>query len=258
VTLRLVNSDDFLPTSLAKLQKTYTERRAKYGWPVFVEDTFCNFCGETGINPDNNTFCLCPVGMDLARSSARTEQWGTVVPHKFQGFTFASHPNTELASEVAHWVATDPVEHGTNLVIQGGTGQGKTGAAIAALRDLHFAGHIVRYANLPDLMDQFREENKVSPRAEVKAPAMPWLVDCDCLLLDDMGAERPNPFVTERLYVLINGRYVNGKPTIITTNHVGKKLDDYFGERIASRIEENHVEIVGRRQWPDLRRKGSK
>lgn len=255
MTLRLVASDgdSFLNTAYANLQKTYVERREKYGWEPFVE---CSWCGDTGINPDNNTYCLCLEGTSRARSAALHEQWATTIPYRFQGFTFDTHPNPELAAQVKAWVQGEPCATGTNLVIQGGTGQGKTGAAIAALRVLHFTGHIVRYANLPDLMDQFREENK--PGSDIKAPAMPWLIDCDVLCLDDMGAERPNPFVTERLYVLINGRYVHDKPTIITTNHVGKRLDDYFGDRIASRIEEKCVEVIGDKRWPDLRRKGNK
>ena len=38
------------------------------------------------------------------------------------------------------------------------------------------------------------------------------------LILDDIGSER-NPWTTERLLIIVEGRLVHGRPTIYTTNY---------------------------------------
>ena len=58
------------------------------------------------------------------------------------------------------------------------------------------------------------------------------------LILDDLGAEKPSDWVKEQLYVIINRRYENMLPTIITTNCTMNELKDRIGERTASRIIE--------------------
>lgn len=58
------------------------------------------------------------------------------------------------------------------------------------------------------------------------------------LFLDDLGAEKPTEFVAETIYLIINRRYNDMKPTIITSNFRLDGLADRVGDRIASRIGE--------------------
>lgn len=58
------------------------------------------------------------------------------------------------------------------------------------------------------------------------------------LILDDIGAERITDFVEEKLYYLINSRYINMLPTIFTSNFSITELAGRIGERSASRIVE--------------------
>jgi DNA replication protein DnaC len=58
------------------------------------------------------------------------------------------------------------------------------------------------------------------------------------LILDDIGAERVTDFVEEKLYYLINNRYINMLPTIFTSNFSITELAGRIGERSASRIVE--------------------
>ena len=62
------------------------------------------------------------------------------------------------------------------------------------------------------------------------------LLNCDLLILDDVGTEFSSPFYTSALYNIINGRMLDGKPTIISTNLNQKELADRYGEAVASRI----------------------
>ena len=196
----------------------------------------------------------------------RSEQWPNIVPRRFRDYTLAGHPNTRLANEVGSWMDAQPTLTGENLVIQGPVGTGKTGAAIGALREFHFAGWmgdkpevrrplICRYWYLPDLMDQLRSEEMRSVDSMRDKPTMSYLLDCDVLLLDDAGKERNTPYVEERMLVIINGRYSRKVPTILTTN-IGDGWEQYLGPAAASRINENarHVKATG----SDLRKRASK
>ena len=58
----------------------------------------------------------------------------------------------------------------------------------------------------------------------------------DLLLLDDLGAERANEWVRERIFVIVNHRYREELPTTFTSNTGPKDLAAQLGERTASRI----------------------
>jgi DNA replication protein DnaC len=218
------------------------ERIARFG---FRPDCQCTWCGDTGLNREEGAICFCPAGERKAEAVAREASWSHLVPTRFERYTLDGCPNTPLVAKVAEWLAGDPTVTGQNLVISGGVGRGKTGAAIGALRELHMAGKSVAYWSLPNLMDIFRLEERGTKLGKDftenrPAPVMEQITRIDCVLLDDLGQERVTDYVAERLYVLIDGRYVATKPTILTTNLSRQDLEAHIGERSASRIRENY------------------
>lgn len=58
------------------------------------------------------------------------------------------------------------------------------------------------------------------------------------LILDDLGAEKPTDWAIERLFEIIDHRYNELLPTVITTNLQPKLLKTVVGERIFDRIRE--------------------
>jgi DNA replication protein DnaC len=58
------------------------------------------------------------------------------------------------------------------------------------------------------------------------------------LILDDLGAEKASEWVAETLYILIDDRYGNMKPTVFTSNYSPSELAERLGDRIVSRIME--------------------
>ena len=256
MTVAMQKTDSTSLTQLiTKGRESDEQRIARFGWSPFVQ---CIWCGDTGIDPEFGTECHCVVGVAKNQQRIRREQWPTLVPKRFVDYTLTEHPNKRLAADVGAWLDSNPIRTGENLVIQGATGRGKTGAAIGALRELHFQGALVRYWSLPDLMDQLRAEEfgRGDTESAKSRPTMAWLTNCACLLLDDMGTERPTKYVEDRLYTLFDGRYVDKRPTVITTNYSKDKLREYWGERITSRIEES-VRYVGA-PGLDLRKTRSK
>lgn len=74
------------------------------------------------------------------------------------------------------------------------------------------------------------------------------LIDCDLLILDDLGTEFPSAYVNAALYNIVNARMLADKPTIISTNLSLKELEDRYSERFASRITGYYgkLEFLGR------------
>ena len=45
------------------------------------------------------------------------------------------------------------------------------------------------------------------------------MVDAEFLVLDELGAQKPSPWVNEILYLVMNSRYTRRLPTLFTTNY---------------------------------------
>ena len=80
------------------------------------------------------------------------------------------------------------------------------------------------------------------------APDDEPIFDCDLLIIDDLGTELTNSFVSSQLFLCINERIMRKKSTIISTN---LKLEDFsatYSERTFSRIASNYqmTKLVGK------------
>ena len=64
------------------------------------------------------------------------------------------------------------------------------------------------------------------------------LANAPVLILDDLGAEKASEWVAETMYILIDERYGNMKPTVFTSNYSPSELAERLGDRIVSRIME--------------------
>lgn len=81
------------------------------------------------------------------------------------------------------------------------------------------------------------------------------LADLELLILDDLGSERPTEWTAERLYALVNRRWLEERPTIVTSNLASGELQQAVGPRVYSRLVGNGSVGIGL-SGPDRRRKG--
>lgn len=106
----------------------------------------------------------------------------------------------------------------TGLLFIGIPGVGKTHLAAATLRAIVSAGMTTgRFLDftsfVSDLQSTFDPSNPESKRSLLDP-----VLNTGLLVLDDLGARQPTPFVNEILYLIVNTRYANQRPTIFTTN----------------------------------------
>jgi DNA replication protein DnaC len=128
--------------------------------------------------------------------------------------------------------AADFDEKSPSLLLRGATGTGKTHTSLAIAREVVERGFGVIYGPMQKLLHQLEKEH--FGRDDGNSEDM--MIDCDLLILDDLGAEFSTSFYNSCLYNLINSRMLDGKPTIISTNLDKNEILDRYGEQISSRI----------------------
>ncbi len=129
-----------------------------------------------------------------------------------------------------------------NLLFLGNTGVGKTFLANCIAKELLDRGYTVVYLTAFRLFE-ILEKNKFGKNEEAAYTAsnqFEYILDCDLLIIDDLGTELNNSFTTSQLYLIINERLLKQKSTIISTNLSLDNLNNNYGERINSRIISNY------------------
>jgi DNA replication protein DnaC len=126
-------------------------------------------------------------------------------------------------------------EDGRGLYLCGGVGVGKTHLAVAVLNELIKRKRVPSlFVTVPEFLDNLRGAYN-DPGRNIDE-WMDAVKNADFLVLDDLGAEKPNAWVRERLFVIVNHRYREVLPTVFTSNVGPKDLAEQLGERTASRI----------------------
>jgi DNA replication protein DnaC len=134
------------------------------------------------------------------------------------------------------------------LLLEGGYGCGKTHLAAAIANHAVSKGVPTLFITVPDLLDSLRfafndPETTFEQRfAEIRSAHL--------LVLDDFGTQNATPWAQEKIFQIMNFRYINKLTTVITTN----LMLDAFEGRVRSRLQDaefvRHLKISA----PDYRR----
>lgn len=129
---------------------------------------------------------------------------------------------------------------GTNLIIQGNgcVGTGKTHLACAIANELCANVIPVLFINAVEMFNNIRENWNNQEYKNVKA-----------LIIDDIGKEKPTEWACQNLYDIINFRYEELKPTIITIENNISDIQQYYnqintGNAIIDRLIQDFVLIT--------------
>lgn len=164
----------------------------------------------------------------------RRGDWQTTIPRRFWSARLTDL-QAPVGTELAQWADDD--DRG-NLVLLGAVGVGKTHAAIAACRPAFGRGSSLTFLPIGELLD------RLDWRRPDSATTMDDLCSVDLLVVDDLGTERSNEWTGERLYLVINRRWLDGRPTIVTANMTAEQLTDAVGERTYSRLAHGALALM--------------
>jgi DNA replication protein DnaC len=133
------------------------------------------------------------------------------------------------------------------LLFQGGYGSGKTHLAAAVANFAVSIGVPTLFITVPDLLDSLRFAYNSSETTFEKR--FEEIRQAQLLIMDDFGTQNATEWAQEKLFQIINYRYINRLPMVITTN----LLDQDIEERINSRLNDPELVTRVRILAPDFR-----
>ena len=134
------------------------------------------------------------------------------------------------------------------LLLQGGFGCGKTHLAAAIANFTVGIGAPTLFITVPDLLDALRfaydnPESTFEQRFEE-------IRNAPILIMDDFGTQNATAWAQEKLFQILNYRYINRLPVVVTTNLLLEQIEG----RIRSRLEDPELVTRVFIQAPDYRR----
>ena len=124
-----------------------------------------------------------------------------------------------------------------NLLLFGKPGLGKTFLSAGIARVVSEDGYSVVYDTASHIFARFEDVKFSSGNEEEASRATNRCLNCDLLIVDDLGTEMTTSFVQSALYELINSRLLTGKSTVINTNLEPEEIGRRYSPQILSRIE---------------------
>ena len=182
---------------------------------------------------------------------ARERLEAAAIPERYRDCNFSNFsdnsPALTHAKEIAReFVDTYPAVE-TGLLLVGPAGRGKTHLACAILSELATTkGVSALYADFSDLLLRIQTSFRPDADASKESVLTPY-ADAELLVLDELGASKPHPWVLDVLYNLLNTRYNRKRITIATSNFEDEadaasgereRLEDRIGYRLRSRLYE--------------------
>ena len=140
------------------------------------------------------------------------------------------------------------------LVLIGSSGCGKTHIAAAIANRCLELGTPALFVVMPDLLDHLRAAYR--PDADVTYDELFEQVrNAPVLILDDLGTQSATPWAEEKLFQIINERFNERLPTVITTNTPLKKLDTRLRSRLGDpSLSQPHADVIARVHELEARR----
>ncbi|MCC6616992.1 MAG: ATP-binding protein [Anaerolineae bacterium] len=161
------------------------------------------------------------------------------------GVTQDEHANLVRAGQIAYDYASQP--RGWLVFMSKYNASGKTHLAAAIANFRQEQGDEVVFVTTADLLDFLRMT--FGPGSTVSFDRrFQSIRNAGLLVLDDLGTESASAWAREKLFQIIDYRYVAKLPTVITTSKAAEEIDG----RIASRIADQRICTIIRITAPDF------
>ncbi len=123
-----------------------------------------------------------------------------------------------------------------SLFLNGDTGLGKTFISACIAREVANSGFSVVYDTAVNIINWFEREHFSRDDSDAEK-AVSRILNCDLLIVDDLGTELTTAFTQSALYTLINSRLISGRKSIISSNLTMLELRRRYTPQIVSRID---------------------
>lgn len=198
--------------------------------------------------------CVCR-GVDVAeKARARLYALSSLdrLSHlTFENFNVAGNPKSKHAItqierdnlEFARTLCQDFSERLEGWVLlEGSYGCGKTHLAAAIANAAVTRGVPTLFITVPDLLDSLRFAYN-SPETTFEA-RFEDIRSANLLVMDDFGTQNATGWGQEKLFQIINYRYINKLPTVVTTNLILDEIESRIRSRLQDEELVKHIRLV--------------
>jgi DNA replication protein DnaC len=239
--------------------------RAGFSESYLDDDYMCTHCSDTGYI--RNEICACLMELYKQEQKESLSNLFKLGGETFDSFDLSLYdeipaPDTgippRLSMEIIYETCVEYARKfggkSMNLFFNGAPGLGKTFLSACIARVVAENGYSVVYDTAISIFSKFedakflRTEDPEEARAEVRR-----CLECDLLILDDLGTEMTTAFTISALYELINTRLITNRKTIVSSNLTLYELRRRYSEQIMSRLEGEYQVLTLR--GDDIRRK---
>lgn len=242
-----------LKKTLAELSREKQRLLEEYHFPAdYLQPIYsCKDCKDTGYT-DNREKCHCFVQSSIDLLYSQSNIRDILEQENFNTFRldyYSSKPDIKTgcspldsaskAVETAKYFIRNFSYEYQNLLLCGNTGIGKTFLTNCIAKEILEKSYSVLYFSASQLFNKLGEIT--FSRTDTSNNSINEdIIECDLLIIDDLGTELTNAFVASSLFSCLNERHLRKKATIISTNLSLNELRDKYSERISSRISLNY------------------
>ena len=245
------------------LQMRRAELLVGHGYPItYLDEIFsCPLCQDRG--QTDGQICQC---LKTLYNRELTKELGTLLrtgEESFERFdltlydaqpasgaALSARDHMEKVYQICRKFADNFPNVSANLLFQGGTGLGKTYLSACSARVVADRGYSVCYDSCTAALEAFEQQKfaREPGEAEAAEDRVRRMLDCDLMILDDLGTEMLTSMSSSALYTLLNTRLTQKKRLIISTNLSDEELKRRYSPQIVSRLlgEFQSLPFVGR------------
>lgn len=227
-----------------KIQKA--ELLTESGYPMdYLEIKYkCSRCKDTGYIGAEKCHCFKQRIIDkyyrqsnlkdiLSKENFDSFNINLYSTEKYAGEALSPRKNMEEILTYCIGYANSFKTSAENLFFYGNSGLGKTFLSNCIAKELLDKEYVVIYQTSSALIELLRNSrfDENSQKDIIKD-----IMDCDLLIIDDLGTEPATPYSQSELFNIINGRILSGRKMLISTNFLLEDITKTYPERITSRI----------------------
>lgn len=240
-----------------KLSNDISNRRTalliKNGFdPNYLDMSYtCSKCNDTGYINNEKCSCFKKLEIEFYYSQLNTKNINS--DETFDNFVFDYYSSskidqvsgksslsniTDIYNSCLNFANGFTTNYNQNLLFHGEAGLGKTFLTNCIANTVIKNGFTVIYMTATEFFDlcvrvaYSKEPNLYSRMDDV--------MECDLLIIDDLGTEVSNTFTNSKLFACINDRMLRHSSTIISTNLSFKQICDQYSDRLFSRIIQSY------------------
>ncbi len=248
------SSDSALVSKIHNIEQQMAQLLKAAGFPSnYLQLQFnCPICQDTGYVDNHKCACFKQAEINLLYNQSNIKNY--LSTENFDTFSYDYYSKNykdsttgltpfeniqKIVNICKSFIKDFPT--GDSLVFYGDTGVGKTFLTHCIAKEILDKSNSVLYLSAIDFFEAFSHHDRFVDNYNLDFfPQETQIINCDLLIIDDLGTELSNTYTNSKLFLCINSRLMANKSTIISTNLTPKDFMNTYSERIFSRISSSY------------------